>query len=42
LDVTFFGHLREKLNPAQIIPEELGGLLNTAFMKTVSTLLACA
>jgi hypothetical protein len=42
LDVTFFGRLKGNLHPTQIIPDELGGLLNTAFMKTVRIPLTCA
>jgi hypothetical protein len=42
LDATFFGRLKENFHSAQIIPNELGGLLNKAFRNTVRILLACA
>jgi hypothetical protein len=42
LDINFFGRLKENLRPGQIIPDEMGGLLSTAFMKTVRIPLACA
>jgi hypothetical protein len=42
LDVTFFGRLKENFHSAQIIPNELGGLLKNAFMNTVRIMLACA